>query len=161
MNIFVLDKDINKCVKYMVDKHIVKMITETAQILSSAYYFTGQPELARYRKMYVNHPCCVWVRQSLNNWLWLKKLGVAMYKEYKYRYGDKEHKSGEVILQLETPHLPKTGLTKNPLCMPEKFKTQDVVQSYRAYYNGEKRHIFKWTKRKVPYWIKEQMEELI
>ncbi len=153
MNIFVLDKDIKKCAEYMVDKHIVKMITETSQILSLVYYYTGQPEKAIYRKIHMNHPCSIWARQSLSNWLWLKKLGLAMYEEYKYRYGNRQHKAGEAIKKFDEPLLPKGILTNTPLCMPDKYKTDDVVQSYRAYYNGEKRHIFKWTGRKVPYWI--------
>ena len=49
MNIFVLDKDIGQCAAYMADKHVVKMLTETAQMLSSAYYFTGQQDMAPYR----------------------------------------------------------------------------------------------------------------
>ncbi len=42
MNIFVLDWDIKKCVKYHVDKHVVKMILETAQLLCGVHHMTDQ-----------------------------------------------------------------------------------------------------------------------
>ena len=35
MNIFVLDDDIEKCARYHCDKHVVKMILESAQMLST------------------------------------------------------------------------------------------------------------------------------
>jgi hypothetical protein len=37
MNIFYLDKDPRQCAEWMVDKHVVKMILETAQLLSTAH----------------------------------------------------------------------------------------------------------------------------
>jgi len=153
MNIFWLDDDMDKCVQYYTDRHIVKMITETAQILCSVYYYTEQDEMAHYNLTHKNHPCCVWARESLNNWLWLRDLGLKMYEEYRYRYQKPQHKSGEVIKHLVTPNLPRKGITPRPLCMPLECKTEDVVQSYRNYYNQCKRHIFSWKNRDIPYWI--------
>ena len=77
MNIFVLDADIEKCVEYMADKHIVKMLTETAQILNTAYYFTGECGLAQHKLTHTNHPCCLWARHSIENWLWLQQTRVS------------------------------------------------------------------------------------
>ena len=37
MNIFHLDKNPIKCAEYHCDKHVVKMILETSQMLSTAY----------------------------------------------------------------------------------------------------------------------------
>lgn len=37
MNIFFLDKDPVQCAQWMVDKHVVKMIVETAQLLSTTH----------------------------------------------------------------------------------------------------------------------------
>lgn len=153
MNIFWLDEDMDKCVQYMTDRHIVKMITETAQILCSAYYYTGQDDLAHYNLTHKNHPRCVWVRESLDNWLWLKDLGLRMYGEYQYRYEGRTHKAGEVINRLVAPNLPSKGITPRPLCMPPECKVDNVIQSYRNYYNQCKRHIFSWKRREVPYWI--------
>ena len=42
MNIFFLDWDTEKCAKYHCDKHVVKMILETAQLLCGAPHVTHQ-----------------------------------------------------------------------------------------------------------------------
>lgn len=153
MNIFVLDHNMGQCVAYMADKHIVKMVTETAQILSSAYYYTGEAEIAPYKLSHANHPCCVWARSSVENWQWLHGLGLAMYDEYRYRYGDRVHKAGETIKRMTRPNLPKAAFTMPPACVPDAYRREDVVESYRAYYMGEKQHIFRWTRRGIPAWI--------
>lgn len=154
MNIFYLDEDIIKCAQYHCDKHIVKMITETAQILCSSYYFTNQSHLSPYKLSHKNHPCCVWVRQSLDNWLWLKQLGIELYKEYQFRYNSKTHRAGKVILQLPEPNLPHNSITVRPQAMPDQYKHFDPVQAYRNYYINEKQHLIKYTKREMPNWLK-------
>lgn len=153
MNIFILDMNHKKNAEYHTDKHIVKMITETAQLLCSVYYFTNHPELSSYKLTHKNHPCSIWCRESLSNWVWLRDLGLALYDEYKYRYNNKIHKSGEVIRNLLIPNLIDKGLTKFPQAMPLEYKELDPVKAYRNYYKGDKTHLFKWTKRTVPYWI--------
>lgn len=153
MNIFVLDMDFKKCAEYHTDKHIIKMITEEMQLLSSVYYFTDQDELAPYRKTHINHPCAIWARQSLHNWLWLRQHALALYDEYTYRYG-KAHKAGELLFDLPIPNLQVGVLTKLPQAMPDQYKSEDTVEAYRNYYNGSKRHLFSWKNREIPYWIK-------
>lgn len=158
MNIFVLDRDIALCAQYHCDKHVVKMITETAQLLSGVYYAVDQENSAPYRLSHERHPHALWLRESFDNWLWLATLGIQLYREYAYRYGNKEHKAGEAILQMlqSPPVYASSGFSDPPQCMPEEYKRLDVVQGYRAYYNGEKRHIFSWTGREIPYWIEEE-----
>jgi hypothetical protein len=94
MNIFVLDWDVKKCATYHNDKHVVKMILETAQLLCGVHWSIGSE--APYKLSHKNHPCSVWVRQDLNNYLWLCELGLELCKEYSYRYG-KRHKTQEII----------------------------------------------------------------
>ena len=72
MNVFVLDEDMIKSAMYTCDKHVVKMITEHGQLLSSAYYYTGQAELAPYKLSHQNHPIAKWVRESRDNCTWLR-----------------------------------------------------------------------------------------
>lgn len=156
MNIFVLDYDQKQNVEYYVDKHVTKMLIETAQMLCSAYYYCEESKEVPYKLAHPNHPCSVWTRESLSNWNWLMVNGLYLYQEYMYRYGDKQHKSGNVILWCakNKPSLKDIGITDRPLCMPDIYKTNDIVESYRNYYNGDKRELFKWTKREIPYWIK-------
>lgn len=152
MNVFVLDEDMKKSAEYTCDKHVVKMITEHVELLCSAYFFTDQSGLSPYYLCNANHPIAKWVRYSLKNWLWLRDYTLVLYDEYKYRYNDREHKAGEICRKLTVPDLEDKGLTKMPCAMPDEYKTDSVVQSYRDYYIGEKQHIIKYTKRNVPQW---------
>lgn len=158
MNIFVLDTNPRICAQYHCDKHVVKMITESAQLLCSAYYFTGQETQSPYRLSHAKHPCAIWARESLSNWIWLALLGLELYKEFQFRYGG-EHRAGEVIKRLGFPKLKDKGITQRPLAMPEECKTEDTVESYRQYYNMHKQHLFSWRGREVPYWIEKEKNE--
>lgn len=154
MNIFVLDLDTKKCAEYHSDKHVVKMILETAQMLCSAYYFTNESHKSPYKLAHKNHPCTVWARESLSNWLWLRDLGLSLYDEYKKRYNNKDHKSGDIILGLDTPNLPDKGLTPFALAMPLEYRDDDVVMAYKNYYLGEKKDILQYKNCDEPEWLK-------
>lgn len=152
MNIFLLDYDVAKCARYHTDKHCVKMILEYAQLLSTTVRLAGIE--AGYLVTHKNHPCAIWTRQSTINWLWLRALAFALCEEYTHRYG-KVHKSMGVIKGLPMPRLPDgtLNLRNMPQCMPDQYKQDDPVQAYRAYYMGEKSHIFRWTNREAPSWL--------
>ena len=151
MNIFMLDKDLEINAQYMVDKHVVKMPLESAQILCSALHLSGQD--APYKLTHKNHPCCVWCRTSIDNWLYLKCLALEICKEYTYRYG-KIHKAELIIRSLETPNLTSIGRTELPSCMDKNYVvSDDVVENYRNYYKNGKKNIHSWKRREVPDWI--------
>lgn len=156
MNIFILDLDQQKAVKYYVNDHIRKIIIEVSQLLCGVHYFS---KIIRndipYKLAFQNHPVSKWVRKSLSNYLWTCELGKELSKEYTFRY-DKIHKCQSVIkwCQANIPEIPDIGLTTFALAMPDEYKTDDPVQSYRNYYNGAKRHLFKWKNRPIPEWIK-------
>lgn len=156
MNIFVLDRIPAKCAKYHFDKHVVKMITEHAQMLSTAVRSTGID--AGYKETHVNHPCTKWTRESIDNYFWLLRLTSALHEEWQYRYNHPEtkiHKAYQVVLELPKPKLPEKGLTPFALAMPNEYKTDDPVQSYRNYYmSPDKAHIVSWKKREKPEWFK-------
>ena len=154
MNIFVLDNDVKKCAQYHCDKHVVKMIIEYAQMLSTTVRLTTDFDIG-YKITHKNHPCTVWTRKSLSNWKWLRELSKEVNDEYRYRY-DKEvnHKSFDVIQTLPEPNIPDLGLTTFPLAMPEYCMVSDVPESYRKYYMKEKSDFVSWKKREVPEWYK-------
>ena len=133
MNLFYLDKNFDKCAEYHVDKHIVKMPLEVAQLLCTAIWVDKHlgfvpraldkaeskilndlkkeikhlplkdRPLTPYLPMMYNHPCTIWVRSSLDNFEWTHCYGNALNEEYYYRY-NKRHKSvEEVINQLPEP----------------------------------------------------------
>ena len=162
MNIFVLDKSPILCARYHCDKHCSKMILETAQLLSTALRLRGCTNRDIYKKTHTKHPCAIWAMESLENFLWLCQLGLALNKEFLHRgfvgkstYG---HKSIEVIyksLDLVGNYNFPRGFTEWKLAMPDQYKTKNTVLSYRQYYIHEKSHLFKWTNRQTPYWIKD------
>lgn len=153
MNIFYLHNNPSKCAQYHNDKHVVKMILETAQLLCGAHWATGNE--APYKLSHVNHPCSKWVREDLNNYLWLCELGVNLCWEYRHRYS-KTHKTSQVILWCSEnhPNIPNNKFTPPPLAMPDEYKELCHVQSYRNYYMGEKRNFCNWKHRDTPTWFK-------
>ena len=161
MNIFFLDWDVDKCAKDHCDKHVVKMILETAQLLCSAHHMSDQPTgQVPYKLAHKNHPCSIWTRTSLSNYLYLCELGLALCKEYTNRY-EKRHKSQDVIewCLVNKPNIKDIGFTEPPKAMPEEYKVVDVVESYRNYYLGAK---MKFAVRKnghKPYWLKNNLAE--
>lgn len=153
MNIFVLDSDVKTCAQYHCDKHVVKMLIEYAQMLSTAVRMTTDTEVG-YRITHKNHPCTIWVRSSLSNWRWLKSLAREVNEEYKFRYGKStNHKSYDVIESLPEPNIPDNGLTEFALAMPEHCKVGNPVDSYRTYYIKEKRDFVSWKNRNTPKWF--------
>ncbi len=155
MNIFFLHMNPRKCAKYHVDKHVVKMILETVQLLCSAHYFFPKMYLPKYKLTHKNHPCSIWTRESLSNYMWLLELGKELCKEYTYRY-EKTHKCEPMFDELSThlPNIKDIGFTNPALAMPDEFKRDNAVESYRLYYNSNKKHLFNWKNRKVPKFIK-------
>jgi hypothetical protein len=164
MNIFFLDFDVKKCAKFHCDKHVVKMILETAQLLCSAHHVTIHDTIhdtihVPYKLSHKNHPCSIWVRESLSNYLYLCELGLALGEEYTYRYG-KTHKSIEVIQWClsNRPNIKDIGFTTPPLAMPDEYKVESVIDSYRNYYKGAKSTIVSWKNREKPDWFLEKKE---
>lgn len=149
MNLFLLALSASDAVKYLCNKHVVKMILETAQILYSVWHirFGGCPDdktldlLPAYKKTHVNHPISVWARSSVYHYEWTCMYGLLLCKEYTHRYG-KVHKTEEHLhrlyrwgfpeLKMEPPPIKKTskewiyateGIPAHfdyfPLCMDE------------------------------------------
>lgn len=180
MNIFAIEKDPYDCAKSMVDKHVVKMILETAQLLSTAHRILDGTEYIDksktgrnvrrwrlpddrdqhlYSATHINHPSAVWCRATNNNYNWLYCHFGGLLQEYTHRYG-KVHKCTPMSFWLRsTPFsIPIGYLTPVTPAMPDEYKVpHDSVASYRNYYRGAKQRMHKWTKREVPEWINENV----
>ena len=141
MNIFYLDKCPEKAARLQYNKHVVKMILESAQMLCTAHHcIMGEDADVPYKPAHRNHPSTIWARQSGENYTWLYRHMMELGKEYEKRYS-KKHLS---IIKCEDPLsiLPggilETGLTKMPQCMPDEYKDECSIQAYWNYYIGEK-----------------------
>jgi len=154
MNIFFLDYNVTKAAQYHCDRHVIKMILETAQLLCGAHHNTGTTDKIPYKSTHKNHPCSVWCRESLSNYLYLCQLGLELCREYTYRYG-KRHKSQDVIEWCIANHINvcDKGFTEPPRAMPDEYKVKCVVESYRNYYIGAKKRFATWKKRETPDWF--------
>ena len=158
MNIFYLDKNPSIAAEMACDKHVVKMILESAQLLSTAHRVIDGDEYADkvglYKMAHKNHPSTIWTRTSTENYMWLNRYFGALCREYTYRYG-KHHASERLLGPLA--HVPKgltySGFTDPPQCMPDYCKGEDTVLAYQNYYILEKSRFAKWKKRPVPEWF--------
>lgn len=176
MNIFYLDHDVVECAKMHNDKHVVKMILEYAQLLSTAhrildgnvsiglsssgrkkttYTLSDHRNNILYSATHINHPSAVWVRQSDANYAWLFRMFGALMDEYTYRYG-KSHACERLVdvLSHRPKNIPKGPFTEPTPAMPDELKVPgDSIKSYRQYYNIGKTHLAKWKNRPVPEWF--------
>ena len=162
MNIFILEETPQLAAQYHCDKHVVKMILEYSQLLSTAHRVLdgdSAPDIL-YKATHINHPCTRWTRETTDNYLWLYNLLHSLHSEYRHRYG-KEHKSVALMNALfNFPNNIESGeRTPFALAMPDEYKCEDAVQAYRDYYIGEKAHFCTWKNRDVPFWFhyKEQV----
>ena len=160
MNIFVLHPMPDVAARMQCDKHVSKMTLETAQMLCTVINELGGT--SPYKSAHVNHPCSVWARETMGNFIWLWEHGMALAKEYTDRYG-KVHKSEAVIRHcrkaikdvawLGGPSFKSRTVTPHPLCMPDQYKGEDVFESYRRFYIGEKAGFAQWNKTtEAPSW---------
>lgn len=154
MNIFALDYDPAEAAKYHLDKHVVKMPLETAQMLSTIQNKFGYK--TRYKPTHVNHPCTLWAEQSASNYAWLVELGFELCAEYSYRY-NRIHACQAIINDLSKPPIEMLdiGFTEFAMAMPDECKDSNPVTAYRNYYRLYKAHIANWTHRNVPEWMEE------
>ena len=174
MNIFVLDRNPKIAASMMCDKHVVKMILESAQMLSAVLDWQydyincakGEPGdggvikqfgLPGYPKAHAKHPCTLWARKSKRNAMWLVEHMRALCFEYTARYGKFHKQDG----------LPMVYEAQLQYCVfEEKDQTEfvqaitntdlhrdDPVEAYIEYYIQEKAHFAKWRSGLVPEWF--------
>lgn len=180
---FYLHDDPVVCAQWHCDSHVVKMIVEYAQLLSSTHRLLDGTQRIEarekdgktrrikvwdlpdsrndvlYRASHTGHPSRVWSGETSENYLWLYSLFCALCDEYTYRYR-KIHKC-DSQLRGALSQLPKTikisARTAVPLCMgaePQCINLDDRIGSYRNFYiTKQKRMKLRWRNREVPEWF--------
>jgi len=171
MNIFFLSRKTRRCARWHCDKHVVKMILESTQMLYTANHEnggtaaieSGAPVCAStgrrgYRSHAKNHPCTKWVRESVAHYRWLLALAFDLVREHMYRFSPKSiHACNAHLMWLKANPPPglkmRRWLRDPPTAMPDEFRVGDSVRSYIAYYNGAKRlaGLLVYTKRHMPH----------
>lgn len=149
MNIFYLSRDPVEAAQAQCDRHVVKMILETAQLLSTAHHELDG-ESPAYKPTHKNHPSAVWVRESLDHYEWTLYHLEALGREYERRYS-KVHKTiRDHFKALQRPPVSLQGIRgyqDPPQCMPDECKRSDAVLGYQVYYNFKADD---WDSRGIP-----------
>ncbi len=157
MNIFILDNDPIKAAQAMCDKHVVKMILESAQMLSTAHrILDNRQDKILYKSTHKNHPCTIWVMQSKAHYNWLYRHFKALCKEYTYRYGKTHLTERKLLKHLQTPpkNIEKNEFKGFVAVMDDAYIEADTISAYRNYYRAKQSIIeMKWTKRQMPSWL--------
>ncbi len=178
MNIFYVNSDPEVAARSMVDRHVVKMILETAQLLSTAHRvidgeeYVGQSQSGRkakrwklsgnvdaimYAATHINHPSAVWVRENSANYDWLYDHLLALGREYTHRYGRTHLTIDKLkdILEDAPENIEQSNvMTKMPSCMDKQYIVSlDPIINYRNYYNYGKTDLLRWSNRAPPQWI--------
>lgn len=174
-----VDSDPVIAAQSLVDRHVIKMILESAQLLSTAHRVLDGNEIIKinengrktktwvlpdsreevlYKATHYHHPSAIWARQSVENYLWLVEHMYALLDEYSHRYG-KKHKCYEIAIHLQSPpfNLKEYDMTPMPCAMDKEYiVSTDPVENYRNYYRVGKASLHKWTKRDAPSWISQE-----
>ena len=138
MNIFALDNDPRLAAMMMCDKHIVKMVLESAQMLCTAINYKGG--VTPYKTSHTNHPCTIWTRASQENFRWLTEHAKELNAQYRKRYNKRtNHKSWEIIKSVVRDNapiirsLPDLGPTPFAQAMPETLRIENDAEIGRAH----------------------------
>ena len=174
MNIFYLHKEPEVSARLHCDKHVVKMIIEYAQMLSTAHRMVDGEQyyglskngrrIARwrhpnsnlenvlYKASHINHPSAVWVRENAIQYQYMYDLFVALCDEYTYRYGKVHMTDSKLrdVLNNIPDNMPLGDWREPPQAMPDDVKSESSLDAYHKYYREYKRSFAKWTNRDVP-----------
>ena len=179
MNIFALDENPVIAASMMMDKHVVKMPTETCQMLHTNYqymsfvkeygYVPSQAELRKYhiphlmKPVMMNHPSTKWARESKQNHEWLVEHAIAICKEYTRRY-NKVHRSETRIKETPTICYPDGTLSPLTMAINDEWKLEGngdwkhIVSNYRHYYIEAKWRFATWKSNTPEWWPKEHIK---
>ncbi len=175
MNIFYLHENEMQNAKWHIDKHIVKMPIEYAQLLSTAHRVLDgvmymdktangrnikrwrlhdKREDVLYKASHIKHPSAIWARESISNYYKLFKLYMATLSEYTYRYGKIHGASKPSVMLMRAPaNIPPSVGTEMPQAMPEQYKVKgQPIKAYKNYYIGAKNSFATWKNRERPNW---------
>lgn len=174
MNVFYLNEDPKQCAEEHCDKHVVKMVIEYAQLLSTAHRVLDGKEVegrtktgrkakrfvlsdSRDSKLYLashlKHPDEIWIQKSCKHYQYVYDLFNNLCDEFTKRYGKKHLTDTKLrnILAMHPENIPCGDFEQPPQCMPDYCKSEDSITAYKNYYINEKKAFATW-KTKTPEW---------
>lgn len=183
MNLFILDHDVELNVQYHVDSHVNKIALEAAQVLSTSLFLAGYPGVAYDAAMWNQRgvwdtsarksmpraylpthlgPLANWCCDPIN-YMWTLRYAIELCKEHKYRHGT-VIQTWHVLSQLprftvhRAPSMWYAAVTDDLLTTDDhangkRVSSDRIVNIYRSYYQRDKGHLHRWTKRERPSWL--------
>ena len=184
MNIFALSRSPQESARQMLDKHIVKMPTETCQMLHTnivymqyVHTYGKEPQLKDLKAFHqeigselmkpamLNHPSTIWARQSLDNFDWLLYHGVSLCGEYTHRY-EKEHGTQKRIVDcglyrefIENHNYPLDELTPVSIAMDDMYRIENIFDDEWDFVIESYRHYYLEGKWRFAEWRKDRRPE--
>lgn len=140
MNIFYLDENPDIAARLQYNKHVVKMVLESAQMLCTAHHYYDNGDHVPYKPCHINHPSTIWTRSNTEHYYWLYKHMLALGNEYTRRYG-KTHLTitkCKKPLQWAPMGMTTSAFKQPPQAMPDEYKNECSIEAYWNYYIGEK-----------------------
>jgi len=158
MNIFAIESDNDGAIDWIKSAQsqdnlrVVKMILESCQILCTV--LNEQGVQAPYKSFNPKHPSCLWAAESSANFENLILHCFSLISEYAERFS-KDHKCIGVltkVLDLYDPsRFPRHEPTPLRMAMPDYFKSDSIVESYRKYYASKPK--MRYPEDKIPEWF--------
>jgi hypothetical protein len=113
-----------------------------------------------YRPVHLHHPCTIWVRQCLGNYMWTVDLALALAEEYEYRWPGRMHSCKAHALWLKA-NIP-AGINPRErngfaVAMDDEYRVKgDPLTSYINYYKGAKKdkNLTVYTRRSLPAFLR-------
>lgn len=182
MNIFALSKDPVESAQQMLDMHVVKMPTESCQMLHTNILYMQyiqehgrEPKLRELKAFHkemnsnlmkpamLNHPSTIWARQSIANFHWLYQHSIALCEEFTFRY-DKRHGTHDRIIEgMRVKYdvdytFPVTGLTPVSIAMADEYRLPPKKHSWEFVIDSY-RHYYLEGKWKFASWKNNRMPQ--
>ena len=166
MLVYPLSTDPPEAAKMLCDQHLKWMPNHISFLLASALERRGAKPLHYTEKLLPNHPWAVWASESLDNFWWLAEFGKMICIEYSIRWSKSYHRSesdmSHYYYQAQKLEDWEGGFTPFPQVMPEKYKSNNSIESYRLYYLNSVivKSNASWSKcKKFPEWWKRLLSE--
>jgi hypothetical protein len=164
MNIFVTDNCPTISAQALDNKRVVKMVLETAQLLSTAVFINSTITNNIYKPTHIKHPCTIWAAATIGNWDWLLRHFIALSEEYSFRY-NKQHASEKILpylLEYRTniksgSMTPFANCTRSEAMQIDFKHMHDTCEAYKKYLLAKWYHDKsppKWINREPPLWYK-------
>lgn len=134
--------------------------------LTTAPVSISRPNEPGFRPCHIHHPCAKWVRESLQNYIFLAKLAIALADEFKFRYPKKGAHACEVHAHWLLSNFPEfmmdDEITPFVQAMDVQYKRADPIEGYRNYYltSKKERGLLTYKNRAPPIWAQTVLSKI-